>query len=236
MVPLLEVRDLHVSYGPSLALSGVDLVVPHGTLVGVLGPNGAGKSTLLRAVAGLVPATSGTIALHGERIDKLSAHDVARRGVCLIPEGRGILPALSVADNLRLELPRDLSALEDVFEHFPVLRERAEQPAGTLSGGEQQMLALARAFGERHSLLLVDEPSLGLAPKLVDLVEDTLLHLHNDRDRTVVWVEQYAARVLAVADIIYILGRGRVVWAGEPSELRASPVLVRTYLGGQPVG
>lgn len=97
------------------------------------------------------------------------------------------------------------------------------------------MLALARAFGERHTLLLVDEPSLGLAPKLVDLVEDTLLYLHNERDRTIVWVEQYAARVLAVADIVYILGRGRVVWAGEPSELRASPVLVRTYLGGQPV-
>ena len=202
-------------------------------MVGVLGPNGAGKSTLLKAIAGLVRPTSGAIFLDGTRIDHLAANAVARRGVCLIPEGRGILPALTVADNLKLALPRERESVGIVFERFPVLRERLQQPAGTLSGGEQQMLALARAFGERPRLLLVDEPSLGLAPRLVAMVERTLRHLHTERGRTVVWVEQYAARVLAVADVVYILGRGSVVWAGEPSELRASPVLARSYLGGQ---
>ncbi len=224
-----------MEYGPSLAISGVDLVVPRGSLVGVLGPNGAGKSTLLKAIAGSVRPATGAIFFDGARIDSLPANAVARSGVCLIPEGRGILPALTVADNLKLALPKERDSLDTVFERFPVLRERLQQTAGTLSGGEQQMLALARAFGDRPQLLLVDEPSLGLAPRLVAMVERTLRHLHEERDRTVVWVEQYAARVLAIADIIYILGRGRVVWAGEPSELRASPVLVRSYLGGHGV-
>ena len=213
----------------------MDFRVPEGGLVGVLGPNGAGKSTLLRATAGLVRPSGGSIFFHGERLDGLPANVIARKGVCLIPEGRGILPSLTVADNLRLALPRDRSAADVVFERFPVLRERLDQPAGTLSGGEQQMLALARAFGERPRLLLVDEPSLGLAPRLVAMVGQTLRHLHRERGRTVVWVEQYAARVLEIADLVYILGRGRVVWAGEPSELRASPVLVRSYLGGRAV-
>jgi branched-chain amino acid transport system ATP-binding protein len=235
VAPLLDVRGLSVSYGPSAALHGVDLVVPAGTLVGVLGPNGAGKSTLLKAVAGLVKPSAGAVFLRGERIDRLPANALARRGVCLIPEGRGILPALTVADNLKLALPRERSSIHAVFDRFPVLRDRLQQPAGTLSGGEQQMLALARALGDRPELLLVDEPSLGLAPRLVSMVEDTLRHLHSERGRTIVWVEQYAARVLAVADVVYILGKGRVVWAGEPSELRASPVLIRSYLGGQPV-
>ncbi len=236
VAPLLEVRGLTVSYGPSLAVSGLDLVVPHGALVGVLGPNGAGKSTLLRTIAGLEQPTSGQIVFRGERIDHLRANAVARRGVCLIPEGRGILPGLTVAENLKIALPRERTSVEVVFERFPILRDRLEQAAGTLSGGEQQMLALARAFGERPELLLVDEPSRGLAPRRGARGEPTRRHLHTERGRTIVWVEQYAARVLAVADVVYILGRGRVVWAGEPSELRASPVLVRTYLGGQPVG
>jgi branched-chain amino acid transport system ATP-binding protein len=202
----------------------------------VLGPNGAGKSTLLRAIAGLVRPSAGAIFYEGERIDHHAANEIARRGVCLIPEGRGIMPGLSVADNLKIALPNQRASLDVVFERFPVLGDRLQQAAGTLSGGEQQMLALARAFGDRPRLLLVDEPSLGLAPRLVGMIEKTLRHLHRERGRTVVWVEQYAARVLAVADIVYLLGRGRVVWAGEPSELRASPVLVRSYLGGQAGG
>jgi branched-chain amino acid transport system ATP-binding protein len=233
--PLLEARGLSVSYEQSLALNGVDFVVPGGALVGVLGPNGAGKTTLLRAMAGLVQPSAGVIFFRGERIDHLRANDIARRGVCLIPEGRGIMPGLTVSDNLRLALPREQASVDVVFERFPILKDRLQQPAGTLSGGEQQMLALARAFGERPQVLLVDEPSLGLAPRLVGMIERTLRHLHDKRGRTIVWVEQYAARVLAVADVVYILGRGRVVWAGEPAELRASRVLVRTYLGGQPV-
>jgi branched-chain amino acid transport system ATP-binding protein len=229
---LLETRGLTVHYDSSLALSEVDLVVPEGSLVGILGPNGAGKSTLLKAMAGLIKPSSGAIFFRAERIDHLPANAVARRGVCLVPEGRGILPSLTVADNLKLALPREAASVDVVFERFPVLRDRLQQPAGTLSGGEQQMLALAKAFGDRPQLLLVDEPSLGLAPRLVSMIERTLRHLRTELERTIVWVEQYAARVLALADVIYILGRGRVVWAGEPSELRKSPVLIRSYLGG----
>ena len=232
MSALLDVRSLEVAYDRSLALSDIDLIVPEATVVGVLGPNGAGKSTLLNAIAGLVRPRAGQVVFDGARIDELPAHEIARRGVCLIPEGRGILPALTVTDNLKLAVPDEPESLARVFEHFPVLRERREQAAGTLSGGEQQMLALARAFGRRPKLLMVDEPSLGLAPKLVGVVADTLAHLHAELGRTIVWVEQYAARVLAMADVVYILGRGRIVWAGEPAELRASPVLQKTYLGG----
>jgi len=229
---LLDVRSLEVAYGRSLALSDVDLVVPEGCLVGILGPNGAGKSTLLNTIAGLVHPRAGQVLYDGARIDGLPAHDVANRGICLVPEGRGILPALTVIDNLKIALPDDAYSLARVLERFPVLHQRRQQAAGTLSGGEQQMLALARAFGKRPRLLLVDEPSLGLAPRLVGMISETLEHLHTEMGRTIVWVEQYVARVLALADIVYILGRGRVVWAGEPSELRASKVLRETYLGG----
>lgn len=231
MPPLLDVSGLAVSYGATRALRGVDIVVPEGAVVGVLGPNGAGKSTLLRTIAGLVAPAAGKVAFDGERIDAMPAHEIASRGLCLIPEGRGILPSLSVAENLRVLLPGS-SDLAEVFTRFPVLKERLEQAAGTLSGGEQQMLSLARAFNPAVKLLLVDEPSLGLAPRLVAMIEETLRDLHSEHGTTVVWIEQYASRVLGFADVVYILGRGRVVWAGEPGELRSSPVLVRSYLGG----
>lgn len=231
MPPLLDVSGLAVSYGATRALRGVDIVVPEGAVVGVLGPNGAGKSTLLRTIAGLVAPAAGKVAFDGERIDAMPAHEIASRGLCLIPEGRGILPSLSVAENLRVLLPGS-SDLAEVFTRFPVLKERLEQAAGTLSGGEQQMLSLARAFNPAVKLLLVDEPSLGLAPRLVAMIEETLRDLHSEHGTTVVWIEQYASRVLGFADVVYILGRGHVVWAGEPGELRSSPVLVRSYLGG----
>ena len=204
-----------------------DLIVPEGSVVGVLGPNGAGKSTLLKTVAGLVRPLAGTITFRGQRIDGRSAHDIARRGVCLVPEERGILPALTVRENLKLTVAHD----DTLLARFPVLGERLDQPAGTLSGGEQQMLALARALENDPVLLAVDEPSLGLAPRLVAMIEETLHELHANASKTILWVEQYASHVLARADIVYVLGRGNVVWAGEPSELAASPVLVRSYLG-----
>jgi branched-chain amino acid transport system ATP-binding protein len=233
MPPLLEVRDLHVSYGRLPALQGVDILVPEGSLVALLGPNGAGKSTLLKSIAGLVPARKGTITLSGERVDKRSAHQRAKRGVCLIPEGRGIFPALTVAENLQLALNGSgEEGLGRVFEQFPVLQERRSQTAGTLSGGEQQMLALARAVGSDPVLLMADELSLGLAPKLVAAINDTLRQLHEKEQRTILMVEQYATHALRVADLVYILGRGKLVWAGEPDELRASKVLVESYLGG----
>jgi branched-chain amino acid transport system ATP-binding protein len=224
---MLDVSGLTVSYGPLLALDDVDLVVPEGSVIGVLGPNGAGKSTLLKTIAGLVAPASGRITFRGEHLEGKPAHEIARRGVCLVPEERGILPSLTVRDNLKLSLSRSDGALE----RFPVLAERLEQPAGTLSGGEQQMLALARALENDPALLAVDEPSLGLAPRVVSMIEETLHDLHVRGGKTVLWVEQYASHVLARADIVYILGRGRVVWAGEPAELRASPVLIRSYLG-----
>ena len=229
MPPVLELKRASVTYGSAPALSDVDLVVPHGAVVGVLGPNGAGKSTMLNAIAGLVPLSSGGIGHRGERIDKLTAHDRARRGICLIPEGRGILPRLTVAENLKVALGN--APLDGVFERFDVLEQRLEQAAGTLSGGEQQMLAMARALAPSVDVLLVDEPSLGLAPRMVDMVERTLRTLH-EGGQTIVWVEQYASRVLALADVVYILGRGRIAWCGEPSELHASKVLTKTYLGG----
>jgi branched-chain amino acid transport system ATP-binding protein len=232
VAPFLEVRALEVAYERLLALAGVDLVVPKGCVVGIIGPNGAGKSTLLNTVAGLVHPRAGAITFDGSRIDAMAPHDLVRKGVCLIPEGRGILPALTVIDNLKLALPSEPASIQTVLERFPVLAERSQQPARTLSGGEQQMLALARAFGEQPKLLMVDEPSLGLAPRLVGMVSDVLRDLHTDLGRTIVWVEQFVAHVLEMADIVYILGRGRVMWAGEPSELQASPVLQKTYLGG----
>ena len=233
MPPLLEVRDLHVSYGRLTALTGVDLVVPAGALVAMLGPNGAGKSTLLKAIAGLVGG-KGEIRVAGERVDKLPANRRAKKGICLIPEGRGIFPALTVSENLKLALNGSASegGPERVFEEFPVLAERRTQLAGTLSGGEQQMLALARAVGSDPTLLMADELSLGLAPKIVAQINDLLKALHEKDQRTILMVEQYATHALRVADLVYILGRGKLVWAGEPDELRASKVLVESYLGG----
>src|ERR1051326_2623714 len=146
MAALLEARSLEVAYGRSLALTEVDFVVPDAAVVGVLGPNGAGKSTLLNSIAGLVQPRAGQVLYDGSRIDGLPAHEIANRGVCLIPEGRGILPALTVIDHLKIALPDEPDSLARVFGRFPVLRERRQQAAGTLSGGEQQMLALARAF------------------------------------------------------------------------------------------
>jgi branched-chain amino acid transport system ATP-binding protein len=232
MPPLLEVRDLHVSYGRLPALQGVDVAVPEGSLVALLGPNGAGKSTLLKTIAGLVSSRSGSITLSGDRIDKQSPHQRAKNGVCLIPEGRGIFPSLTVAENLQLAIDGSSGRSERVFEHFPVLKERRQQLAGTLSGGEQQMLALARAVGSDPTLLMADELSLGLAPKLVTAINETLREIHEREGRTILMVEQYATHALRVADLVYILGRGKLVWAGEPDELRASKVLVESYLGG----
>jgi branched-chain amino acid transport system ATP-binding protein len=231
MPALLEVEQLCVEYGSSRALTDVDLTVREGSVVGVLGANGAGKSTLMRTIAGLVAPTSGTISFHGERVDTRPAHTLARRGICLIPEGRGILPNLTVADNMRVASSRDSDVVARAYERFPQLAARSTNTAGTLSGGEQQMLAFTRAFGDSVELLLVDEPSLGLAPRLVGIVASTLRDLHA-MGRTIVWVEQYASRVLALSDVVYILGRGRVVWFGDPAELRSSQVLVKSYLGG----
>jgi branched-chain amino acid transport system ATP-binding protein len=228
---LLEVRDLSVHYDRLPALEGVDLVVPDGTVVALLGPNGAGKSTLLKTVAGLVSPTAGDIRLQGRSVLDAGPHDRTARGICLIPEGRGIFPSLTVADNLRLALADDRDGMARVMAYFPVLGQRAAQLAGTLSGGEQQMLALGRAIGASPVLLMADELSLGLAPMLVATINDTLRRLHEEEGRTILLVEQYATHALRLADFVYILNRGRLVWAGEPAEITASKVLAESYLG-----
>ncbi|MBW3662491.1 MAG: ABC transporter ATP-binding protein [Actinobacteria bacterium] len=227
---MLEVENLVVHYGKLPALVGIDLVVPEGSVVALLGPNGAGKSTTLKAVAGLVEPSAGSIRIRGEDLDGSPAYQRSLDGICLIPEGRGIFPNLTVADNLQLALAGHDERRDDVMRYFPRLAERVDQPAGTLSGGEQQMLALARAVASDPVLLMADELSLGLAPLLVANIFDTVRALHQE-GRTVLLVEQYATQALALADLVYILSRGQVVWAGEPDELEASDHLAETYLG-----
>jgi branched-chain amino acid transport system ATP-binding protein len=230
---LLEVDHLSVRYGGLTALDDVSLVVPEGSVVALLGANGAGKSTLLKAVAGLAVPSGGEVRLQGQALDGTSAHERANRGLCLIPEGRGIFPALTVADNLRVALDDDDKGVSRVTSYFPVLAQRLEQLAGTLSGGEQQMLALARAVGAQPLVLMADELSLGLAPLLVREMARTLERLHEEEGRTILLVEQYVAQAVRLADFVYILHRGQLAWAGEPDELRASAVLVESYLGAE---
>ena len=232
-MPLLELRNVEARYGPIVALHGVSLVVDEGGFVAVLGANGAGKTTTLRAISGLVK-TSGDILLDGEPVFRRTPEAMARRGVAHVPEGRGTFATLSVLDNLRLGAwvqrgarGRDLAR---VFEFFPRLYERREQQAGTLSGGEQQMLALARAMMARPRLLLLDEPSLGLAPLVVREIFATLRRM-NENGTAIVVVEQNAALALDAAAQAYVLETGTVVLAGEAAALRHNDDVRRSYLG-----
>ena len=229
MPPLLEVDRLTTGYGRIEVLHRLSMTVPEGSAVAVLGPNGMGKTTLLRAIAGALPAWDGRIRLAGRRVDGLSAYQVARRGVSLIPEGRGIFAGLSVEDNLAVasRAARDVDAgslserLAHVVEMFPVLGERSQQLAGTLSGGEQQMLSLSRAFLAQPRLLLVDELSMGLAPIVVDELFQRVAEL-KAAGQTMVIVEQYFTYALELADICYVISKGRVAFVGEPSELEGA--------------
>jgi branched-chain amino acid transport system ATP-binding protein len=231
--PLLSVRDLRVRYGPALALDNVSFEVTAGQALAVLGPNGAGKSTLARAVSGLVPAQAGTVTFDGVDSRRRPAHHVRRHGLVYLPEGRGIFPALTVVENLRMAaalLPRDArkTAIERGLEIFPNLAARRGMKAGMLSGGEQQMLSLCRAFILRPKLLIADELSLGLAPKLVELVFESLGSLKQD-GVTIVIVEQFVHRALEFAEHAVLLYRGRVAWHGPTASARHE-VLAR-YLG-----
>lgn len=229
----LVVEDLHVQYGPAKALLGVSLEVESGSVVAVLGPNGAGKSTLARAVSGLVPVTSGSVTFAGTDITGRPAHRIRRAGLTYLPEGRGIFPGLSVMDNLRMatrQLNRGdrTAATELAIELFPVLGDRRRQRAGTLSGGEQQMLALARALAVHPTLIIADELSLGLAPIVADQVFEGLDHARAV-GITVILIEQFIHRALELADRCAILSRGRVSWSGPSSE--ASDEVLERYLG-----
>jgi branched-chain amino acid transport system ATP-binding protein len=229
---LLEVRRLRSGYGRAETLHSVDLAVPSASTVVLLGPNGAGKTTLLRTIAGLVPATDGEIRFQGRAVTRAAPHTRARQGICLIPEGRGIFRRLSVRENLVVQADAGAarSAVERAAGLFPVLGRRLDQPAGTLSGGEQQMLALARAFVTDAPLILADELSMGLAPVVVDQIFEAIGVLRSE-GRSVLLVEQYVERAVGVADYVHILNKGRIVFTGLPAECSSSAVFAR-YLQG----
>jgi branched-chain amino acid transport system ATP-binding protein len=230
---LLELRDVDARYGEIRALHGVTLTVAEGGFVAILGANGAGKTTTLRAISGTVK-TSGEVLLDGHKLFRRTPESMARHGVAHVPEGRGTFSTLSVLDNLRLGawVQRGLSArdLAHVFEFFPRLYERRDQQAGTLSGGEQQMLALARAMMAKPRLLLLDEPSLGLAPLGVREIFKTLRTM-NEGGMTIVVVEQNATLALSAAHHAYVLETGRIVLAGPASDLQKNESVRRSYLG-----
>jgi branched-chain amino acid transport system ATP-binding protein len=230
---LLELRDVEARYGEIRALHGVSLTIEDGDFVAILGANGAGKTTTLRAISGTVK-TTGEVLYGGERLYRRTPEGMARRGVAHVPEGRGTFTTLSVLDNLRLGAwvqrgtsQRDLAR---VFEFFPRLYERRDQQAGTLSGGEQQMLALGRAMMAKPRVLLLDEPSLGLAPLVVRGIFETLRTL-NESGTTIVVVEQNAALALAAARHAFVLETGRIVLSGEVEALRVDESVRRSYLG-----
>ena len=232
-MPLLELRDVEARYGEIRALHGVTLSVEDGDFVAILGANGAGKTTTLRAISGTVKMT-GELFLEGSRIFHPTPEAMARRGVAHVPEGRGTFATLSVLDNLRLGAwtqrgtsQRDLAR---VFEFFPLLYERRDQRAAALSGGQQQMLALGRAMMAKPRLLLLDEPSLGLAPLIVREIFETLRQM-NESGTTIVVVEQNAALALGAAKHAFVLETGRIVLSGDASELRADESVRRSYLG-----
>jgi branched-chain amino acid transport system ATP-binding protein len=228
---MLELRGVSAGYGGHVVLRNIDLVVPESSVVALLGPNGAGKTTLLKVAAGLLRATSGSVFFDGQEATAWSPHRRARAGVCYVPEGRGIFRELSVRDNLRLQAPAsvDLGAVPRATEAFPVLGQRLKQRAGTLSGGEQQMLALAQAWTTSPKLVLLDEVSLGLAPKLVEDIFGYLRQIAA-RGTALLLVEQYVSRALELADHVYILKKGRVQFVGEPAQLNDEAILA-SYLG-----
>jgi branched-chain amino acid transport system ATP-binding protein len=234
--PLLEVEDLHVSYGRVEAVRGVSFAVPEGAIVSLIGANGAGKTTTLAAISGLVPARSGRVRFRGEEITRLAPHQIVRRGIVQVPEGRQVIAYLSVEENLAMGAyqRRDRVAvredMERMYARFPVLRERRRLAAGSLSGGEQQMLAIARALMARPRLLLLDEPSMGLAPLLVNEVFRILAEIH-DEGRTILLVEQNARKALAASDYAYVLETGRIIMAGPGAELANDERVVAAYLG-----
>lgn len=234
---LLSIQDLHVAYGSIVALQGISLGVREGEIVTLIGANGAGKSTLLRAISGIVPIRSGKITFSSLDLRNVPAHRIVEMGVAHVPEGRGIFANLTVLENLKLATwsrkdRKDLRQdFQRVFDLFPRLAERQDQPAGTLSGGEQQMLAVARALMTRGRLMLLDEPSMGLAPVLVREIFQTL-HEINAAGTTILLVEQNARQALKLAHRGYVLETGRLIVAGTANELMEDPSVKAAYLGG----
>ncbi|NBT34735.1 MAG: ABC transporter ATP-binding protein [Betaproteobacteria bacterium] len=234
-VPMLEVRDLSVVYGRVEATRGVNLIVHPGELVAIIGSNGAGKSSSLKAIAGVVRPASGQILVEGSPVHGLESHQIVRRGVVLVPEGRHVFADQSVEDNLLLggylrSRADVLAGVEEMFDTFPRLRERRNQLAGSLSGGEQQMLALARGLLAKPKLLMIDEVSLGLAPKILQFLFPILTRL-NSQGLSILLVEQLATEALAVTDRAYVMENGEITFSGKSRELAHDPRVMEAYLG-----
>jgi branched-chain amino acid transport system ATP-binding protein len=232
---MLTVSDLRVSYGPIEVIHGISLEVNEGECVALIGANGAGKSSTLRAICGLVPAAAGTISFEGRDITNQSGHAIVRAGITMCPEGRQVFPQMSTVQNLRMgayaRTDRQQAAdLEEMMDMFPILRERASQPAGTLSGGEQEMLAIARALMARPRLCIFDEPSLGLAPKIVAEVGATIQRIKK-MGKTILLVEQNSLMALRLADRAYLFEAGEIVLSGTGEELQSHPDVAKAYLG-----
>ena len=234
---LLEASNIETFYGPIMAIRGVSFVVPKGGIVTILGANGAGKTTILRTVSGVMDPQKGTVTFEGRPIHGLDPDKVMRRGLAHVPEGREVFPLLTVRDNLRMgAFTRSDAAgiaqdLETVYEYFPLLRARADQRAGSLSGGEQQMLAISRALMARPTMMLLDEPSLGLAPRLVKEIFEIIARINRERGVTVLLVEQNAHMALNLADYGYVLEVGRIVMADTCARLLEKEDIKEFYLG-----
>ena len=238
MAPLLDIENLHISYGAIKALKGISLTLDEGEIVTVLGANGAGKSTLMDAISGLVPIEHGTIMAAGEILNKIPAYEIVLKGVSLSPEGRRVFTTLSVDENLRLgaytrrSRKKEVGEAKDrVFSLFPILAERHRQLAGTLSGGEQQMLAIGRALMSSPRILLLDEPSLGLAPILVKQIFHIIQQINN-QGTSILLVEQNANKALGVANRGYVLENGTISTSGSSADLKSDKKVQEAYLGG----
>lgn len=234
---MLEVKDLHVSYGAIKALHGVSLKVPAGRIVTLIGANGAGKSTTLRALSGLVKSTSGTIRYDDQDITGLAPHKIVSRSLCHVPEGRMVFTNLTVRENLAMGafLQKDKAWIAQqtdyVFHLFPRLKERENQAAGTMSGGEQQMLAIGRALLSKPKFLMLDEPSLGIAPLLVKSIFERIVEINREQGLTILLVEQNANLALDVSHYGYVLETGSILLEGPSAELKANPRVQEAYLG-----
>jgi len=235
---MLKIDNLNVFYGPIHALKGISLEVNEGEIVTLIGSNGAGKSTTLSAITGLVKSSGGSITLDGKNITNLPPYKIVKMGISLSPEGREVFPALTVEENLRLGAYTQKNnheireVYERVYDLFPRLKERIKQTAGTLSGGEQQMLAIGRALMSKPKLLLLDEPSMGLAPNLVLLIFD-LIESINKQGTTILLIEQNANMALSIADRAYVLETGRIAFSGDAASLADDPRIRKAYLGGR---
>jgi branched-chain amino acid transport system ATP-binding protein len=232
---MLEVEHIYVNYGKANVIHDLSLTIQQGEIVSVLGPNGAGKTTLVRSILGLTPITSGEVRFFGEQIHRLKPHQIVAKGIVVVPEGRGIFPKMTIEENLKtgyvfLENDRNimLEGMENAFTRFPILGQRRNQLAGTLSGGEQTMLAVSRAMMRKPKLLLMDEPSLGLSPKLVQQTFHIIQELH-EAGTSILLIEQNAVKAMAICDRGYILQKGTVVLSGRKEELLSDERVHKAY-------